>query len=73
MKRKLENGIKEERKSLLKKELIDLGKMPKKQQIIGEYLGLFGNGIKSKNKKVAKITEELIDLWEKLNFPVVTK
>ena len=45
--------------------------MPKKKQIIGEYLVLFQDGIKNQNKSVAKVTEELIHLWQ-LNFPIVT-
>ena len=36
---------------LLKTELIDLREMLKKHQIIGEYLGLFEDSIKDKNKK----------------------
>ena len=48
--------------------LIDLCEMPKKQKTIVEYLTLFED-ITDKNKKIAKITEELIQL----NFPIATK
>ena len=47
--------------------------MPKKKQIIGRYLGLFQDGMKDKSKRIAEIVGELLSLWQKLNFPNVSK
>ena len=41
--------------------------------IISRYSGLFKDGTEDKNKRVAKITNQVILYWQKLKFPIVTK
>ena len=47
-------------------------KMPSSRVIVGRYLGLFEE-LKGRKDRIAKISEELTKLWEKLNFPAVSK
>ena len=49
--------------------LTDLCRMSKKKQVIGRFLRLFQDGIKNKTKGIALISEELVCLRQKLNFP----
>lgn len=49
-----------------------LCKMPSNRDIVGRFLGLFDE-LKGRNDRLRKISQELIDLWEKFNFPVLSK
>ena len=49
-----------------------LCKMPSERDVLGRYLGLY-NMEKSKDTRLSKIIKELLQLWTKLNFPVLTQ
>ena len=46
-------------------------KMPLKKDVIGRYLALFDE-VRGKPDRIKMITDELIQLWSNLNFPVTT-
>ena len=68
----MNNKVKRE-EILLMSALVELCRMPKKKQVIGKYLGLFQDGMKDKTKRIAETVGELLSLWQKLNFPNVSK
>ena len=47
-------------------------KMPSNRDIVGRFLGLFSE-LKSRQDRIIKISEELLKLWEKMNFPFLSK
>ena len=51
--------------------LSDLCKMPTKKHILGRYLELFDSE-KSKIIRIKMIYKKLINLWESLDFPIVS-
>ena len=51
--------------------LDELCKMPLKKDVVGRFLGLYEER-KEKKERINMITRELIDLWDKLNFPVLS-
>ena len=55
----------------LKNDLINLNRMPLTKDIAGRYLGLYDE-LKGRQERIKKVSEELINLWHKLNFPVVS-
>lgn len=57
----------------LKQDMRDtLCKMPSNRDIVGRFLGLYDQ-LKGRHDRLRKISEELLNLWEKLNFPVLSK
>lgn len=57
----------------LKQDMSDtICKMPSNRDIVGRFLGLFDE-LKGRHDRLRKICEELLKLWEKLNFPVLSK
>ena len=46
-------------------------RMPLKKDVIGRYLGLYDE-VKGKPDRIKIISDELIQLWSNLNFPVTT-
>ena len=49
-----------------------LCKMPSNRDIVGRFLGLFDE-LKGRHDRLTKISEELMNLWQKFNFPVLSK
>lgn len=47
-------------------------KMPLKRDIVGRFLGLYDQ-VKGRADRINKISEELMMLWEKLSFPLLSK
>ena len=52
---------------VLNKDISDLCKMPLTKEIIGRFLGLFAE-LKDRQKRTKKISDELIQLWQKLSL-----
>ena len=69
----LKSKVKQREEIPVMSSLTGLSRMPKKKQIIGRFLRLFQDGIKNKTKRIALISEELVCLWQKLNFPTISK
>ena len=69
----LKSKVKQREEITVMSSLTDLCRIPKKKQIIGRFLRLFQDGIKNKTKRIALISEELVCLWQKLNFPAISK
>lgn len=47
-------------------------KMPLNRDIVGRFSGLYDE-VKGRADRVKKISDELLKLWEKLSFPVISK
>ena len=57
----------------VKQELNEVkSKMPSNRDIVGRFLGLFDE-LKGRQDRITKISEELLKLWEKMNFPFLSK
>ena len=49
-----------------------LCKMPLNRNIVGRFLGLYDE-LKGRADRIKKISQELLKLWEKLSFPILSK
>ena len=47
-------------------------RMPSNRDIVGRFVGLFWE-LKGRQDQITRISEELLKLWEKMNFPFLSK
>lgn len=47
-------------------------RMPSNRDIVGRFVGLFCE-LKGRQDRITRISEELLKLWEKMNFPFLSK
>jgi len=59
--------------SIIPESLVNLSRMPSKNVLVGRFLFLYKQGVKSKKERIKKLECELQDLWKKFSFPIIDK
>lgn len=65
----------EKRKKIIPKtsNIADNVRLPLMKAILGRFLSLYNDGEKSKKSRILIIRKELLELWRKFNFPVLSE